>query len=262
MGTDDPYFLDGRTAIVTGGFGLIGKAVSSALAARSARVTILDSSADRWPGIESEFRAAALDVAFRQADVSELETIPDFVEDCDTSVGGADVWVNCAYPRTDDWGDGPETAGAANWSANVNLQMTSTCLVSSEIAKHMASRQGGSIINIASIYGVVAPDFAVYDGTDMTTPPAYSAIKGGIIAYSRYLASYWGAKGVRVNTVCPGGVFADQPKSFVDAYCRRTPLGRMATPQDIAGPVAFLASDAAGYMTGATLMVDGGWTAL
>ena len=140
--------------------------------------------------------------------------------------------------------------------------MNSYCLLASAMAERMAARGGGSIINLGSIYGLVAADFSVYEGTNMTLPPAYAAIKGAIVNHTRYLASYYGPKGVRVNVVCPGGVANGQPVRFVENYNARTPMGRLAKPEEIGGPVAFLASPAASYVTGAVLTVDGGWTAI
>jgi NAD(P)-dependent dehydrogenase (short-subunit alcohol dehydrogenase family) len=119
-----------------------------------------------------------------------------------------------------------------------------------------------SIINVSSIYGVVAPDFEIYSGTDMTSAAPYSAIKAGIINFSRYAASYYGKYGIRVNSICPGGVFDNQNKIFIENYSKRTPLGRLAKTAEIAAPILFLASDAASYITGATVMVDGGWTCI
>ena len=110
------------------------------------------------------------------------------------------------------------------------------------------------------MYGVVAPDFTVYDGTGLTSPVAYSAIKGGLIHFTKYLASYFGPHGIRVNAVSPGGVFDSQHSIFVSNYERKVPLRRMAVPADMAGPVAFLLSDEASYITGQNLIVDGGWT--
>jgi len=254
------FALDGRTAIVTGGLGLVGRGIAAGLAGCGATVVAADVDAAAWDAARGEFDAAGLTVEFEQADFSDPAALADLISGLDGKYG-ADIWVGAAYPRTGDWGDGVEQATAENWSRNVDMQMNASCILASEAAKRLAARGGGSIVNIASIYGVVSPDFKIYDGLDMTTPPAYAAIKGGIIAFTRYLAGYWGGRGVRVNAVCPGGVFADQPKPFVAAYEARTPLGRMADPDDIAGPVAFLASDAARYVTGATLMVDGGWTA-
>jgi NAD(P)-dependent dehydrogenase (short-subunit alcohol dehydrogenase family) len=109
---------------------------------------------------------------------------------------------------------------------------------------------------------MVAPDFSIYEGLDMTTPASYAAVKGGIINLTRFLASYYGKHGIRVNSVSPGGIANNQPDVFVRRYVSKTPLGRMGTPQDIAGAVVFLASEAAAYVTGHNLVVDGGWTAV
>jgi NAD(P)-dependent dehydrogenase (short-subunit alcohol dehydrogenase family) len=125
----------------------------------------------------------------------------------------------------------------------------------------MAKQRGGAIINLASIYGNVAPDFSIYEGTEMTMPVAYSAIKGGIIALTRYIATYYAHYNVRANTVSPGGIFDHQKPSFVERYSKKTPLGRMARPEEIVGAVVYLASDASSYVTGHDLIVDGGWTA-
>ena len=126
----------------------------------------------------------------------------------------------------------------------------------------MKEQQSGSIINLGSIYGVLGSDFTIYDGTKMTMPMAYSAIKGGIVNLTRYLASYFGKHNVRVNNICPGGIFDSQEPIFVRNYEHRVPLKRMGRPEEIASAVLFLASDAASYITGATIMVDGGWTAI
>ncbi len=259
MADRDPFRLDGRTAVVTGGLGLIGQAITRALDGAGARVTVIDLAEDRWRSLRGSLGET---VAFAPGDLSEIEALPGLVADLDTRLGGISVWVNCAYPRTADWGAKPEDDTPEGWRRNVEMQMTGACLLADHIARRMAKRGGGSIINVASIYGVVAPDFSVYEDTDMTTPAAYSAIKGGLIAHSRYLASYYGRRGVRVNALCPGGVAADQPQGFVDAYARRTVLGRMAEAHEIGPPAVFLASDAAAYITGSALMVDGGWTAM
>jgi NAD(P)-dependent dehydrogenase (short-subunit alcohol dehydrogenase family) len=125
----------------------------------------------------------------------------------------------------------------------------------------MKVQGGGSIVNLASIYGVVAPDFSIYEGSTMTMPVAYAAIKGGVIAFSKYMATYYAKDNIRVNCVSPGGVFDKQSGSFVEKYIAKTPLGRMATPGDIVGAVLYLASAASSYVTGHNLIVDGGWTA-
>ena len=126
----------------------------------------------------------------------------------------------------------------------------------------MADQGSGSVINISSIYGVVANDPGLYEETEMKQPPDYTFVKGGMINFTRYLATYFGKQGVRANCICPGGYFNEQASPFLRRYEHRVPLGRMLDNEDLKGAVVFLASDASRYVTGATLMVDGGWTAL
>ena len=246
-----------------GGLGLVGAAISVALAEMGAGVTVVDRDEAAFARAEAGFRDAELDIGFRPADATELDGAAELVADLAKAPGGFDIWVNCHYPRTADWGQAGDRMTVASWRQNVEMHLTGYCLFADEAARTMAAQEGGSIINIASIYGVVGPDFGVYEGTtDMTTPAPYAAIKGGIIAHTRFLASQWGGQGVRVNAVCPGGIFAHQQEAFLQNYAARTPLGRLAQPAEIAAPVAFLAGDGASYITGAVLMVDGGWTAI
>jgi NAD(P)-dependent dehydrogenase (short-subunit alcohol dehydrogenase family) len=122
----------------------------------------------------------------------------------------------------------------------------------------MKKQKSGSIINLSSIYGFLGPDFYIYKDTAMTMPAAYSVIKGGIINFTRYLASYYGKYKIRINCISPGGVYCKQPRVFVKRYIQNTPLGRMAYKEDIVGAVIYLASDSARYVTGHNLVVDGG----
>ena len=126
----------------------------------------------------------------------------------------------------------------------------------------MKAQQSGSILNIASIYGVVGNDFTLYEDYGGTSPAAYSAIKGGIINFTRYLASYYGKDGIRINCVSPGGIKDNQHPSFIERYESKVPMRRMGQPDDIAPAVSFLLSDEAKYITGHNLMVDGGWTCI
>lgn len=251
--TDSRFSLSGQTIAVTGGNGLIGRAIARAAAVSGAHVLVLDISPEPIPDDKMQYKTF---------DITDLNDRASRLMALEAAHGKVTGWVNCAYPRTADWGVALERVPNDSWRSNIDRHMNAYCLWSSTVAEHMAARNAGSIVNLGSIYGIVGPDFGIYEQTDMTVPAAYAAIKGGVIAYSRYLASYFGRKGVRVNCVSPGGVFDSQPEQFVERYSARLPLGRMAEVDEIAWPVIFLLSDASSYITGANLAVDGGWTAI
>lgn len=260
MRTKNVFSLKGKISIVTGGLGLLGMAIVNALAESGAKVVILDVERKRWKKASKNFAGKNLDVCYENFDITALEKIKANIKRLERKYGNIDIWVNNAYPRTRDWANRLEKVKTKSWRKNVDMQLNSYCICSNEIAEKMAARKKGCVINISSIYGVVAPDFDIYKGTKITTPAAYSAIKGGIVAHSKYLASYYKNKGVRINVVCPGGAYNNQSGRFVKRYSAKTLLGRMAYPHEIGWPVVFLASEAASYITGATLMVDGGLT--
>ena len=222
------FDLTNKTAIVAGGSGLIGKAVVKALRKQGAFTY----------NIDIKLKGTVGDV-FIPLDIDEYASLVDL-----TSSMKINIFVNCAYPN------------------DPSKHLNGFCLCTEKIAEHMADHGGGSVINLASIYGVVGPKYEIYKDTRMTMPPRYAAVKGGIIAHSRCMAVKYGKYGVRINCVSPGGVFDNQPELFVKRYCARVPMGKMATPEDIAGAVVFLASDEASYITGQNLIVDGGLTAI
>jgi NAD(P)-dependent dehydrogenase (short-subunit alcohol dehydrogenase family) len=147
------------------------------------------------------------------------------------------------------------------WRRSMDVNATGVYLMCRIFGEHMAARGGGSVVNIGSIQGMVGPDFPLYEGLNMDAPPDYFFHKGGMLQLTRYVAAKLGRKGVRVNTISPGGFFNDQDATFVERYNQRTYLGRMANETDLKGAVVFLASDASAYVTGANLAVDGGYTA-
>jgi NAD(P)-dependent dehydrogenase (short-subunit alcohol dehydrogenase family) len=257
----DKFSLVNKTAVVTGGAGLLGKEVVTALAQAGAKVLILETDLEKAAIIVDELNASKLYAQSVQFDITEIAKIQENIDKVWQSVKYIDIWVNCAYPRTKDWNTIVENITSESWQENVDMHLNSYSLTSKYIAEKMKER-GGSIINVSSIYGTLGPDFSLYEGTKMTLPMAYAAIKGGIITVSKYLASYFGKYKVRVNTVCPGGIFDNQDPLFVDRYNRKTPLNRMAKAEEVASTILFLASDAASYITGETIMVDGGWSAV
>ena len=175
--------------------------------------------------------------------------------------GRIDGWVNNAYPRTADWGTKFEEISVESWQKNVDFQLNSV-FIAQKVLQIMKQQKIGAMVNVASIYGILGPDFSVYKGTEMTMPAAYSAIKGGVINFTRYLASYYAPYGVRVNSVSPGGIFNNQNNIFVEQYENKVPMGRLGKPKEVAEPVSFLLSDESSYITGHNLMVDGGWTVI
>lgn len=253
--------LDAKLAFVTGAAGLIGAEVSKALASAGAITVLLDVNVKKGEKLEKEIIAAGYRAHYEHFDITDLQNIEDSIEELVDKYKSVDIWVNAAYPKTEDWGKPVEELSLDSWRKNVDMHLNSYAWTCRKIALIMKEkRTRGVIINFGSIYGVLANDFTVYEKTDMTGPMAYAAIKGGLINLSRYLASYFGRYGIRVNNVCPGGVFDNQNEVFVQNYKRKVPLKRMAKPEEIAGVVLFLASDLASYITGATIMVDGGWT--
>jgi NAD(P)-dependent dehydrogenase (short-subunit alcohol dehydrogenase family) len=257
------FSLENKIACVTGGCGLIGREISRAFATAKAKTIILDIDEAKGNALAEELVKEGYDAHFVNFNITEMEKAEENIKSLIDKFGKIDVWVNNAYPRTRDWGNKVEDLKLESWRSNVDMHLNSYSWFSRCVA--MAMKDGkiaGSIINFGSTYGVVGNDFTVYDGTSMTSPMGYAAIKGGIINLTRYLASYFGKYNIRVNNVCPGGIFDNQNPTFVNNYNHKVPLGRMGTPSDIASGVLFLASDAASYVTGATLMVDGGWTAI
>ena len=241
--------LNNKVIVVTGGSGLLGKTFIRKIEDEGGRAISIDIRLLE-SGINHQYQCDILDKKQLQDTVSQI--IQDHHK--------IDGWINNAYPRTEDWGNKWENIELDSWRSNVDMHMNGYFLGCQSISEIMKKQKSGVIINMSSIYGFLAPDFSIYEGTSMTMPAAYSAIKAGIINLSRYLASYLGEYNIRVNAVSPGGIWDNQPESFVKNYELRTPLKRMGKPEDISPMVAFLLSDEATYITGQNIVIDGGWS--
>lgn len=244
--------LSGKVIIVTGGNGLIGKSIVYRLKENGAEVINAEI------GIDSDIEKGLYNL-----DITDSQSVDKMLLELKEKFGRIDGLVNNAYPRTPDWGKKFEEVELDSWRKNVDMQLNSCFYICQQVLEIMKSQRSGSVVNFASIYGVVGNDFSVYENTGgMTSPAAYSAIKGGIINFTRYLASYYGQYNVRVNCVSPGGIFNHQNEQFVKNFESKVPLKRMGSPEDIAPAVNFLLSDESSYVTGHNLVVDGGWTAI
>jgi NAD(P)-dependent dehydrogenase (short-subunit alcohol dehydrogenase family) len=252
------FNLQNKIAIVTGGAGLVGTAVCYALSEAGAMVYIGENDKKRGIKLQDEMRNAGLKAEFIEIDIAAEDSIKSAINGIVQKNNKIDIWINNAYPRTPDWGNKFEDVKADSLRKNIDMHMNGYFLCCQSVLQEMKKRESGVLVNIGSHYGVLGPNFSIYEGTEMTMPAAYSLIKGGIVNFSRYLATYYAPYNIRVNVVCPGGVFNNQDPKFVEKYNRLVPLNRMASPEDIAGPVLFLCSDAAGYVTGQVVMIDGG----
>ena len=240
------FSVKDKVIVITGGHGLLGNKIVKTLKQEGA----IAISADLNILAEEDIK---LDITNEESIKSELSSLIK-------KYGKIDGWVNNAYPRTKDWGNKFEDIPVDSWKQNIDMHLNGYFMCCKEVLEQMKNQGFGSLINMSSIYGLVGPDFTIYEGTEMTMPAAYSAIKGGLNNFTRYLASYYGPYQVRVNTVSPGGIFDNQPQSFVDNYNKKVPMRKMGKPEDIVSAVYYLLTDETSYITGHNLVVDGGWS--
>ena len=272
MSPGDGFSLEGRVAVVTGAAGLLGQRHCRALAQAGADVVAVDVSPEPCAALAAELRERhgrqAFDFACDITDPASVARLRDAVQ---AWFGRLDVLVNNA--ALNDKVESPAAGGEALrfenyplelWERSLKVNVTGTFLCCQTLGAEMARRGAGSIVNVASTYALVAPDQSLYRNADGSQTffksAAYPATKAAVLGLTRFLGAYWGRAGVRVNALSPGGVQNGQDAAFVARYAERTPLGRMAGADDYAGALVFLASDASAYMTGANLVVDGGWT--
>lgn len=258
------FDLSGQVALITGGAGILGSRFGSALAASGASVVVLDVDAARASDTADKLKARyAVQAAGICADVAERAALNEVRGHVEREMGPVSVLVNAAAAKSPGFFDPFTDFTLRDWDEVMRTNVTGAMVACQVFGAAMAARRSGSIINILSIYGIVAPDQRIYEGSlyegrSINTPAVYSTSKAALWGLTQYLAAYWGAEGVRVNAVTPGGVFSGQNDTFVQRYSHRVPLGRMAEADEIAGAVVFLASSASSYVTGQNIIVDGG----
>jgi NAD(P)-dependent dehydrogenase (short-subunit alcohol dehydrogenase family) len=264
------FDLTGRVAVVTGGIGILGPHFCAALADHGASVAVLDldgaATATLASELEGLFATRCLGLA---CDITQPERVAAMAETVERELGPIDILHNNAQGKSASLDRYFAPVGAYDlqtWREVMAVNLDGAFLVAQEIGARMAARGGGSIIQTASIYGVMGPDQRIYEGSEfngrpINTPAVYSASKAGLIGLTRHLATYWSDRGVRVNTLTPGGVASGQNDVFARRYSTRVPMGRMATVDDLVGALVFLASDASRYITGQNIIVDGGFSA-
>ncbi len=261
MGILDRFSLKDRIALVTAGAGpQFGSSVSEALAEAGATVITSSRSLESNQEFAEKLRSKGHDAHGMQFNISDPDSIRSLRDQIIEKFGRLDILVNSALAR--DGHAGPFEDNTPDvWERCAAGDFVGLLQICQSFLPDMIKQGKGSIINIASIYGVVANDPNIYLGTDMKQSAQYTFVKGGMINFTRYLATFYGKQGVRANCISPGGYLFGQPEPFVKAYSDRVPVGRMLENEDLKGAVVFLASDASSYVTGENLMVDGGWTA-
>ena len=259
----DAFRLDGKIVALTGAAGIIGTEVTRQFLESGARVFAMDREAALLKQSLGSSRDSLMTCV---TDVSNKESVGRAFVQLQSAWGVPHVLLNNAAAKSANFFEPFETFALDEWNEVMAVNLTGAMLCAQVFGGAMAERGSGVVINTLSIYGIVAPDQRIYEGSEylgraINTPAIYAASKAGLWGLTKYLAAYWGHRGVRVNAVTPGGVYSGQNDTFVKNYSDRAPLGRMAKTDDMANAMRYLASDAAKYVTGHNLVVDGGWTA-
>lgn len=268
----DLFKMQGKVVIITGGLGQLGRQFSIALLDSGAKVAVFDINANEQK-ISDKFgnKHTGDQLVFLPVDITNRVSLESGLKEILDKWGIPHALINNAAldspPNAPADENGPfETYPEESWDKVMQVNTKGVFLCCQVVGGKMAEAGRGSIINICSTYGIVSPDQRIYEyrsdeGRPFFKPVAYCASKSAVLNLTRYLATYWAGKKVRVNTLTFGGVFNNQDENFLKGYCARVPLGRMANEDEYNGAVIFLTSDASSYMTGSNLVIDGGWTA-
>ena len=259
MHINELFSLENQCAVVIGGAGKIGFSIAEGLGEAGATVIVVSRNPVNYELAVEKLQKAGIKAVGLQLDQANEDGVVSSLKHISDHYGAPKILINSGVerPMTKYFNDSTD-----NWDSSMRANSRGLFITCRAYANAMANNGGGSIINIASIYGLVAPDPKLYEGTEIQTEPDYPFIKGGMIMFSKYMASKFADKKVRVNVIAPGGFSNNQEDRFIAQYCRKVPLGRMAVSDDIKGAAVFLASEAAAYITGVVLPVDGGFTVI
>ncbi len=257
--------LSGRVALITGGAGHIGSTIAEAFAELGANIAILDQlesqCRETCERLSKQYGVQTLSLPFDLTDEAAVRSVPERVVQ---KFGSLDILVHCAalvgVSKLEGWAVSFPQQSADTWRKALEINLTSVFVLTQAAVPALKASGHGSVVMIGSLYAVVGPDMGLYEGTTLGNPAAYAASKGGIVQLTRYLATVL-APEIRVNCISPGGVLRGHTDPFLSRYLKRTPLGRMATEEDLKGAAVYFGSDLSAYVTGVNLMVDGGWTA-
>jgi NAD(P)-dependent dehydrogenase (short-subunit alcohol dehydrogenase family) len=258
--------LSGRRALITGAKGGLGKVFADTLAELGSDLILVDFPGSSFQTLGRELSQRwGVSVEYYICDLEVQSQRTELINKLMASGLGLNILINnAAFVGTSvlqGWGVPFENQSIDTWRRALEVNLTAVFDISKGLSPLLKASKNGSIVNIASIYGMYGPDWSLYEGTSMSNPAAYGASKGGLIQLTRWLATTI-APGVRVNSISPGGIFRNQPEEFIGRYEAKTPLGRMASEEDFRGAIAYLTSDLSMYVTGINLAVDGGWGVL
>ena len=255
------FDLTGKVILLTGGYGYLGKAASESLVHHGGMVYVLGRTKEKFDKAFEGHDELEKNLHFQHCDVAETSSIQKAFESVLSQEGKIDVLINNAFYLD---GQDPLLMTDEQWETGIDGTLNSVFRCIREVIPYIEKSDAPRIINVSSMYGVVAPDFNVYeDFQEMLNPPHYGAAKAGVVQLSKYYASYLGKKGITVNTVTPGPYppeSVQKKEKFIELLEEKTLLKRIGKPEDLAGAFVFLASDTSGYITGQNIIVDGGWT--
>jgi NAD(P)-dependent dehydrogenase (short-subunit alcohol dehydrogenase family) len=253
--------LNGKVVVITGGAGLLGKEFVKAVVENSGTAIIAD--INEQIGIEAKQELSkeldTVNIEFVKLDITSKKSISEAIESINYEYKKIDALVNNAYPRNKSYGKHFFDVEFDDFCDNVNMNLGGYFLTSQQFALYFKKQGYGNIINISSIYGVVAPKFEIYDGTTMTVPVEYAAIKSALVHLTKYMASYLKSMSIRINAISPGGIFDGQPESFLNNYKKQCLNKGMLDKSDLVGSLVYLLSDMSKYVNGQNIVVDDGF---